>query len=907
MRHFLTLILIAGFIRANAQEAPWMRNFPPAEYAAQNQNWALTQSTEGWLYAGNNAGLLEFDGIRWNTFFLPEKQTVRSVATGNNGEIFCGGFAEFGFWQTGADGRLVYFSLSDSVRADLLGQEEIWHILAGDHFVLFQSFSTVYKYDYHTVTVLRPPEAVMFAQRVDGRIYLPVIGRGIFELLPDNTFLLTPGSTVLADQIVQFIVSEPGGGLRIGTASGGIFVLRNGQCAAWNNALNADFRRYQPNKALRLRDGGWAIGTILNGVYILDADDRLRYHLNRANGMQNNTVLAMLEDRSGNLWMGLDRGIDLCALRSPLRFYTDQSGRIGTVYAAARHSGRLYIGSNQGVFVRGPGEEFQLIEGTQGQVWQLEVFNNQLLCGHNTGTFAIEGKTARIISNVTGGWYAVRLPGRDDVLVQGAYTGLVVFRRDPSRGNWVFSHRVGGLTQSLKKVLFDRNGYLWGVHPNKGLFRVRLTPDLMQVEELRRFTAADGLPSEYQLGLAMIGDNLMLNTDRGVFRLETDQQRVVFRPVTTSNRQKWLSGWRDSYFAVDSSGVRLIGENFSLPLALPLVPSFENVVLLDSDEYLFCLENGFALLDAQTAADWHASPTGPPVIRLVESPGGRSWRPRSGQKLDFEWRENSLRFSFALPASEWPAKFSWRLDGFSTQWSPAQQSAEKEFTNLPSGEYAFRVRNEGGTEEATVRFRIAPPWYRSWWAAFCYVIAALAFLAILEKYNRQRLERQRRNLEAEAARELARQRAEGEREILELEVENKSRELSNAALNLIRKNEILQRLKDELLGAGDDPRALQRLARLIDRHLESDHDWEVFEESFNRVHDDFFKRLMHDFADLTPGDLRLAAYLKMNLSSKEIAPLLNISVRGVENKRYRLRKKLGLPEDANLTEFMMNF
>ena len=140
-----------------------------------------------------------------------------------------------------------------------------------------------------------------------------------------------------------------------------------------------------------------------------------------------------------------------------------------------------------------------------------------------------------------------------------------------------------------------------------------------------------------------------------------------------------------------------------------------------------------------------------------------------------------------------------------------------------------------------------------------------------------------------------------------LEVENKSRELSNAALNLIRKNEVLQRLKDELLDARNDPRALQKLARLIDNHLEGDHDWEVFEESFNRVHDDFFKRLMHDFPDLTPGDLRLAAYLKMNLSSKEIAPLLNISVRGVENKRYRLRKKLGLPEDANLTGFIMNF
>lgn len=201
-------------------------------------------------------------------------------------------------------------------------------------------------------------------------------------------------------------------------------------------------------------------------------------------------------------------------------------------------------------------------------------------------------------------------------------------------------------------------------------------------------------------------------------------------------------------------------------------------------------------------------------------------------------------------------------------------------------------------------FRIGPPWDRSWWAALGYLALALVLLWLVEKYNRRRLERQRRRLEADAAGELGRQRAEAESEKLVLEVENKSRELSNAALNLIRKNEVLQRLRRTARCARNDPRALQKLARLIDNHLEGDHDWEVFEESFNRVHDDFFNRLMHDFPDLTPGDLRLAAYLKMNLSSKEIAPLLKIPVWGGE-ERYRLRKAAG--GGPRITGFIMNF
>ncbi len=100
---------------------------------------------------------------------------------------------------------------------------------------------------------------------------------------------------------------------------------------------------------------------------------------------------------------------------------------------------------------------------------------------------------------------------------------------------------------------------------------------------------------------------------------------------------------------------------------------------------------------------------------------------------------------------------------------------------------------------------------------------------------------------------------------------------------------------------------VQQLHRLVERELSSENDWEVFEENFNSVHEAFLRKMKHSFPELTPGDLRLAAYLKMNLSTKEIAPLLGISIRGVENKRYRLRQKMNLPNDENLVEFLLEF
>jgi DNA-binding CsgD family transcriptional regulator len=520
-----------------------------------------------------------------------------------------------------------------------------------------------------------------------------------------------------------------------------------------------------------------------------------------------------------------------------------------------------------------------------------------LICGHNTGTFVIEkNNVAHKISEVTGGWCTVQAPGNPGILIQSTYTGLIVFNKDAA-GRWQFSQRIKGFVEPLKKAVFDTRGDLWGVHPNRGLFRLRLSDDWSKVVESRIYAREDKLPSDFKLGLARIGNDIVVNTDPGPCRIERSGDQISFFPLTDSaRRQKWLSGVGVDYFILDSNVIRLVTRNNKVDLLLSLVPGFENIVALRPDVYLFCLENGFALLEQQQQGLQRNAISAQPVIRQIGAGDGALFLPAEDGRMHFNWGQNSLLFRFAAPYFERAPKFSWKLEGFSDQWSVWQSAPEKEFTSLPSGNYTFRVRTDAGGGEAVVLFRIAPPWYLSGWAALAYCLLAAAVFWAIEVFNRRRLQNQRLRLEAEK-----------EHEILVLEIENKSRELSNAALNLIRKNEALQSLKDDLLESRNEPRSIQKIVRRIDAHLEADHDWEIFEASFNQVHDDFFKRLMQDYPDLTPGDLRLAAYLKMNLSSKEIAPLLNISIRGVENKRYRLRKKTGLPEDANLTEFMMRF
>ena len=123
-------------------------------------------------------------------------------------------------------------------------------------------------------------------------------------------------------------------------------------------------------------------------------------------------------------------------------------------------------------------------------------------------------------------------------------------------------------------------------------------------------------------------------------------------------------------------------------------------------------------------------------------------------------------------------------------------------------------------------------------------------------------------------------------------------------MSLIKKNEFLGNIKDELKKNNSD-NSLKDIIKIIDKNINNTNDWKLFEEAFNNADKDFLKKVKSKHPSLTPKDLKLCAFLRLNLSSKEIAPLLNISVRSVEVKRYRLRKKMDLLHDTGLTNYIL--
>ena len=285
---------------------------------------------------------------------------------------------------------------------------------------------------------------------------------------------------------------------------------------------------------------------------------------------------------------------------------------------------------------------------------------------------------------------------------------------------------------------------------------------------------------------------------------------------------------------------------------------------------------------------------------------------------EFESSENNLKFHFSVPEFDkyTEVEYQYRLEEVYNEWSTWSTISEVSFKNLPYGSHTFEVRAKVGNDlsknTATYEFTIAKPWYLSYGAIFCYLALSMLLVIFIQKLYKGSFKKQQNQLLNENKKRLKRKKLKNQKRIVQIKnaqlqelIESKNRELAISTMSIIKKNEFLNSIKEQLKGSDVDAQ-VKSVIRTIDRNINNVDDWKFFENAFNNADKDFLKKIKNVHPGLSANDLRLCAYLRLNLSSKEIAPLLNISVRSVEVKRYRLRKKMSLSHEDGLTEYIMN-
>lgn len=920
------LLLFVLFSSAFAQETPPLANFPNTIYKAHNQNWAIDQRKDHILYTANSDGLLEYDGAVWKLYPFPNRQIVRSVLcdTLPNGDarIYVGGYSEFGYWKKTSKGQLIYHSLSKAANFKSLQTEEIWHILKDGKDIYFQSFARIYRYDGQKITELKTKDNFMFMRNVRGRLYVQFLNKGLYELI-GNKFVMLKGSEFFASMVVSSILPFPGNKVLVTTTRHGLYIWDDKKFTEWKLPLAEELRQNIINKAVVLStDSSYAFGTISKGLYVIDKNGGLKFHFKKENGLQNNTVLSLFEDSNKHLWLGLDQGIDLLKLASPVISYQTNDNPLGSTYAAAVWKGKLYVGSNNGVFVKkwmSP-EPFRPIRGLEGQTWTLKVINNQLLCGHNDATYLIEEQNIKKISSVNGGWQFLPVVSKKDtVLLQGSYTGLHIYQKDKA-GKWTYQFPVKGIPPiPAKQIVESKDGSFWVAHAYRGLYHIKLNSKMDSAISWKEYKAPLDIPSEFSIEITPWKGKVLVRTGNNFFEPDEKNKLQPYRNLGIKGEEEFKirSGADQDWFKVYLNRVEFYSHKVSKTLQLSLVRNSETIIPLSNQFYFFCLDNGYALYNRKMS-DMHTSAQQTPIIRKILNLRNLNEAFKIEAETTLPVGVRSIRIAYALPIFGQDVQYKYRLRGLSDQWSEWTDKSYVEYTNLSSDPYNFEIKSSLNDKITAYHFAVAPYWYETVWARLLFVLLAAALLTGIIFFQEKRLISHRQKLLKEQEEKLQQQKLINERRIIEIrnenlqsEIKNKSQQLSNVAINVVRKNEILQEIRDELqqvkqeLGQQLPNIHYQKLLNSIERNVAGKDDWVLFEENFNEVHDEFFKKLKMICPSISPSELRLAACLRMNLSSKEMAPVLGISVRGIEIKRYRLRKKLELDNDANLTEYMM--
>ena len=929
---FLRLFLVLFPFGLLSQDLPPIQKIPPAQYFGENQNWAISQASNKFIYAANNHGLLEFDGVRWNRYPSPNGSVIREVLVSDD-IIYTGCYREFGFWRKKGSGNLEYTSLSVKLREPLLVDEEFWNIIAIEDWVLFQSLNRIYVYNRSADTFRIIEAETNKAQIFDltSGIYFQRKNQGIYKVEGMESVLITDDPRISTKNLIGLFESESG---LIYLTDDAKFYRTNdvGRIIPWDIANNDELASLNLYSSLQLKDGRFVLGTISDGMYLLSKDGKLIYEIDQQNGLNNNTVLAIFEDNDANVWLGHDNGMSVVNLMSPFMEYIDNAGKLGVVYASKTFDGYLYLGTNQGLFYTklGANEEFRLISGTQGQVWRLTEIQGTLFCGHNSGTYTVYKDKAQLIADFPGTWNIKPFPNNEDYLLQGNYNGLSVLEK--RNGRWQYGNKVGGFDISSRFFEFSEDGEIWVNHEYKGVFQLKIDNDFQNVELL-----SEDVGKGHTSSLVKFEEDIIYATYNGIFKL--DAQNKEFVTDTTLNGLFPLES-REllSILIVDKESDRLwryadqglmyatTGRFDELPRIVRIVvPSFlrsnlgvsgfENLSLIEDAKYLIGTSNGYVTLDLDKIK--------PEPYQVHLSAVSKEFydAPLEMMPLDtlaeYHHFENNLRFSYGVPeySKYTEVRYQYKLEGLHNHWSTWSPTPEVSFENLPFGEYEFKVRAKVGgvlTDNiATYAFKINTPWYWSTLAIICYGIALILLSYLIHRMYRSYYKKQQLRLLVENKRKLKRKKIKSQKKIIQIkneklrnEIESKNRELAVSTMSLIKKNEFLNAIKDQL-NKTENPGQIKSVIRTIDRNINNEDDWKFFEQAFNNADKHFLKKIKETHPDLTANDLRLCAYLRLNLSSKEIAPLLNISVRSVEVKRYRLRKKMDLPHENNLVEYIL--
>ncbi len=778
MRLAMVAMLVAASLGAAESERGrvGVRTLRPRDLEARGakagpQNFAVVEDHRGLVYLANNLGVVELDQHAARLITLPHRAPALSLDLDRNNRVWVGGTANLGYLAPSEQGELTFVSLLERVPAAARDFGDVWQTSVARDGIYFRTPTHLLRWNGRAMQVWTAPDGFHIGNVVDGRLIVRQTGIGLSTVEGDRLQLL-PGGERFKDEKVYVILPFGDGRLYlIGRTSGVVLFDPSGKRPPESRATEADafLREAQSYHGAALADGTFAIASLRRGVAIIDREGRLLERFDKQRGLNDDMVFHVREARDRKLWLGLNYGVSIVDdAASVTKLPNDgELGFEGFVESIARFEGQLFISTSRGVFRMTPAADaemeprFTAVAGIDAQCYTLLPAAGTLLAATRDGILQLDGDRVggnrKVLVDGDFAYHLAPARGNPNRVVAAYDSGVGVLEHGP--GGWRMLARNREAGNVAVSVVDVGGGELWAGTESDGAYQLRLedsgTPRLVLVQ---RFDAKNGLPEGWVYP-QLIDGRLLFLTREGIFRRDGSRfrpdpvfaaslgARQTFRVdpsgdgntlwIVSDNRIYQLDRTRNGWTNVPA-GIRDIGGGGRI---LSFLPEGE-VLWIGGDDGLFRYQPARdrrpppprALIREATLGDGTLLFGGSGNVPIAPIPHAR----------------NTIRFAVAAaPGSD--AELMWKLDGFDRDWSAPSRDARKEYTNLPGGDFTFRVtaRDVYGQRgpESTLSFTVRPPWYATWWARMLFAAGAVLLLAALSRIRGAQLRRRNQELE----------------------------------------------------------------------------------------------------------------------------------------------------------------
>lgn len=782
--------------KADNSGIPFIKNYKAKEYKGQTQNYAIVEDDRGVLYVGNGKGLLEFDGAEWRTINLGINSAIVALAKTKEGRILVGGVNDFGYLYHDFSGNTKYKSLINQIPKDKRNFADIWGIHTFNNEIFFRSYNGIFKFssDLKFLKIYDNYDYYLRSYVVKNKFLVTVFDVGIMEY-NNNEFRCLKGSEFFMEHIITGITQPNQTEIYVYTAVDGVYIynLKNNTVIPFpkTHELNNLLLKYNLNVICELPNGYKAFGTKQNGLIITDSILNIKQVFDKKSGLQDNFVKNIYVDKQLNLWLALDNGVTKIEYFSPLTQYDERMGLQGVVLAASYLNDELYVATSQGLFYF-DNSKFTRIEEIKYQVFDLVNFklNNKqhLLASTGNGVFEIINHKLLPATEIVA-FNIIPSSKLNGVFFMGGLNGL--YSMEYKNGKYGNIKYYNNVSHEIRNIVEDENGLLWLCTYNQGAYKVNIKNYESLLYDFEKISVEkNNLPQNSDNRFVKINNKVYLQSPKGIF--EWDNGKFIKSKILP----QYYSRNDIGFYKINSDSLynisyNIFNKNFSrVELAYKnLEGNFE----IDSTSFLR-LPNMeiYTLKKLKMNELWIGGSEGLFKFELKQKNKHENTSFRvlirkvilnndsiilnSNLQDNFEFnyfskfndslkmfnisnipilenQPNNITIHFASPyfIEETFTKYSYYLEGFDKNWSQWSTDTKVHYTNLKEGLFKFQVKakNIFGIESNITffSFKIATPWYKTFWAYLLFSIIFIVLIFFLMKLYNKHLQKKNDDLE----------------------------------------------------------------------------------------------------------------------------------------------------------------